>query len=106
MKLAGEFEYLGDAYPGDPEFDAPPPKGVVKLFYPGDTDAEEGAGDGVYKRCGFFRCPWWRWGGFKEAATRQQPDRAAKGIYPIASIVLVPQRTRAGSGERRKAGGS
>ncbi len=99
MKLAGEFEHLGDAYPGDPEFDAPPPRGVVKLFYLG-ADAEIGTADAVYTRCGFFRCPWWRWGGFKEAATRQQPDRAAKGIYPIASIVVVPKRANPGGDER------
>ena len=43
MKLAGEFEYLGDAYRGDPEFEAPPPKGVVKLFYLG---RDEPGGEG------------------------------------------------------------
>lgn len=91
MKLAGEFEFLGDAFRGDPEFDAPPKKGVVKLFYPG-RDAGGEAGDaGAPIRCGFFRCPWWRWGAFKEAATRLQPDRKAQGIYPVATIVVVQQ---------------
>jgi len=84
MKLAGEFECLGDAYRGDREFDAPPKKGVVKLFYlPSDPAATEP------ERCGFFKCPWWRWGAFKEAVTRNQPDRKAKGIYPVAMIERV-----------------
>jgi hypothetical protein len=90
MKLAGEFEFVGDAYPGDREFDAPPPKGVVKLFYLADEAPEDAAAGATYKRCGFFRCPWWRWGAFKEAATRHQPDRKAEGIYPVASIIAVP----------------
>ena len=91
MKLAGEFEFLGNAYRGEPEFDAPPPKGVVKLFYPhGDAPPDAPAG-AASERCGFFRCPWWRWGAFKEAATRLQPGRSAKGIYPIASIIETAQ---------------
>jgi hypothetical protein len=94
MKLAGEFQHLGDAYFGDPEFDAPPPKGVVKLFYPAAASAEESPNAGVAKRCGFFECPWWRWGAFKEAATRHQPDRAAKGLYPIATISFEPERAK------------
>jgi hypothetical protein len=105
MKLAGEFEFLGDAYQGDPEFDASPPKGVVKLFYLGRDvpgDMEDG---GTYERCGFFKCPWWRWGAFKEAATRLQPDRAARGIYPIASIVVVPNRAEANAVRKQEAGG-
>src|ERR1700740_872427 len=101
MKLAGEFEFLGYAYKGDPEFDAPPPKGVVKVFYLG-RDAAEDAGDaedgGHRERCGFYQCPWWRWGGVKAAATRLQPDRKAKGIYPNANIVAVPVRGEVGSG--------
>ena len=84
MKLAGEFEHLGDAYPGDPDFERPPPKGVVKLFYPAASDSDESP-----NRCGFFRCPWWRWGAFKEAATRHQHDRKAEGIYPVARICTV-----------------
>jgi hypothetical protein len=87
MKLAGEFEHLGDAYFGEPEFDAPPPKGVVKLFYPAAT--EHGLDGRGVKRCGFFKCPWWRWGAFKEVATRHHPDRVAKGVYPIATIFVV-----------------
>ena len=93
MKLAGEFEFLGDAYKGDPEFDAPPPKGVVKLFYLPHDAPPVAVDEPSYDRCGFFECPWWRWGAFKEAATRLQPNQAARGIYPIASIVTVPART-------------
>ena len=108
MKLAGEFEFLGDAYRGDPEFGAPPPKGVVKLFYLG-RDAAEGVGDtqdgGTRDRCGFFQCPWWRWGAFKEAATRLQPDRKARGIYPNATIVVVPLRAEAGSAPKPEPSG-
>ena len=89
MKLAGEFEFLGNAYKGDVEYDAPPPRGVVKLFYPG----QDGTGDAG--RCGFFRCPWWRWGAFKDAATRLQPDRRAHGIYPIATIFLLADQADA-----------
>lgn len=100
MKLAGEFEFLGDAYRGDPQFDAPPPKGVVKLFYlgrdapadapaPGPDDAPPGEGA---QRCGFFKCPWWRWGAFKEAATRHLPDQKARGIYPVATITRTAPR--------------
>ena len=104
MKLAGEFEFLGDAYKGDPEFDAPPPKGVVKLFYPSHDAPVDAVDEPSYERCGFFECPWWRWGAFKEAATRLQPDRAALGIYPIASIVAIPAAD-AGSGRKREGGG-
>jgi hypothetical protein len=105
MKLAGEFEFLGDAYRGEPEFDAPPPKGVVKLFYL-DRDAPEEAKDGeTSERCGFFKCPWWRWGAFKEAATRLQPDRAARGIYPNATIVAVPNRAQSDGQRKQQTGG-
>ena len=104
MKLAGEFEFLGDAYEGDPEFDAPLPKGVVKLYYPGGDVPGDMAEGAVRLRCGFFRCPWWRWGAFKEAATRRQPDRAAKGIYPIATIVLITDHAEAEAASNRKAG--
>jgi hypothetical protein len=105
MKLAGEFEFLGDAYPGDPEYDAPPKKGVVKLFYP-PSDATGDREDGAPSiRCGFFRCPWWRWGAFKEAATRLQPDRTARGIYPVATIVTVSNRSTADPVPNQKANG-
>jgi hypothetical protein len=97
MKLAGEFEFLGDAYRGDPQFDAPPPKGVVKLYYLGEETAEPDDEDAGAKRCGFFQCPWWRWGAFKEAATRHLPDQVAQGIYPVASIVQQPSRPKAAS---------
>jgi hypothetical protein len=100
MKLAGEFEFLGDAYPGDPEYDAPPKKGVVKLFYlPNGPSADRTSGESA-GRCGLFRCPWWRWGAFKEAATRLQPDRKATGIYPVATIVAVPIQREAGGADR------
>jgi hypothetical protein len=95
MKLAGEFEYLGAAYRGDREFDAPPPKGVVKLFYLGRDVLPGVENGGTSERCGFFKCPWWRWGAFKEAATRHQPRtgdgvQAARGRFPVAAIVVVP----------------
>ena len=103
MKLAGEFEFLGNAYEGDPEFDSIPPKGVVKLIYPGgDADAENGGGR---VRVGFFKCPWWRWGAFKEAATRRQPDRSAKGIYPVATIVMASERVAFAPARKRRAAG-
>ena len=89
MKLAGEFEFLGNAYPGEPEFDSEPPKGVVKLFYPRAEPRDTGADGDDAERCGFFKCPWWRWGAFKEAATRLQPDRTARGRYPNAFIVAA-----------------
>jgi hypothetical protein len=95
MKLAGEFEFLGEAYRGDPEFDAPPPKGVVKLFYPGPDGPGDEEGGATAERCGFFKCPWSRWGAFKEFATRHQPDRAARGTYPVASIVVASGRAQA-----------
>ncbi len=74
MKLAGEFEFLGDAYPGQPEFDAAPPDGVVKLVYPGA------------ERCGFFQCAPARWAAFKEAASHLHPNLAARGDYPNATF--------------------
>ena len=105
MKLAGEFEFLGYAYRGDPEFDAPPPKGVVKLYY-SSLDALEDVEEGKpSERCGFFKCPWWRWAAFKEAATRHQPDRTARGRFPNASIVAVPDRLEAGAGRTQESGG-
>jgi hypothetical protein len=97
MKLAGEFEFLGDAYRGAREYDAPPPKGVVKLFYLGQDGPGDAADGAPTDRCGFFKCPWWRWGAFKEAATRHQPDRAARGRYPVATIVVIPGRAKAES---------
>ena len=102
MKLAGEFEFLGDAYRGDPEFDAPPPKGVVKLFYL-DHNPDPAKGP-TSERCGFFQCPWWRWGAFKEAATRLQPDRKAKGIYPVAKVELVAHLANSTSAHPREGG--
>jgi len=104
MKLAGEFEFLGAAYQGDPEFDAPPKKGVVKLFYP-DSDPSGDAEGGARGRVGFFRCPWWRWGAFKEAATRMQPDRKAQGIYPNATIVVTSHAVEAQPERKRNAAG-
>jgi hypothetical protein len=103
MKLAGEFEFLGDAYKGDREFDAPPKKGVVKLFYPSSDVADPGTGG--RERVGFFKCPWWRWGAFKEAATRLQPDRKAQGIYPNATIVLTSEAVAAQPERKRNAAG-
>ncbi len=85
MKLAGEFEFLGYAYEGDPEFDAPPAKGSVKLLYPSGAPGL-GEGDPAKVRAAFFKCPWWRWGAFKEAATRHEPDRKAVGVYPVATV--------------------
>jgi len=105
MKLAGEFEFLGNAFPGDPEFDAPPRKGVVKLFYPRGDGPEDGENGGASGRCGLFRCPWWRWGAFKEAATRLQPGRVAKGIYPVATIVAAPSRVQPEAALRQAPGG-
>lgn len=104
MKLAGEFEFLGDAYKGDPEFDKPPPKGVVKLFYPVGDPTGDGE-DTARERCGFFKCPWWRWGAFKEAATRLQSDRAARGIYPNATIVVAPDPAEAAVRRKQEPGG-
>jgi hypothetical protein len=105
MKVAGEFEFLGDAYRGDPQFDAPPPKGVVKLFYLGDNGPAD-TGDGANsKRCGFFKCPWWRWGAFKEAVTRHLPDQAAHGIYPVASIVRIANRVQTDPLRKQESGG-
>jgi hypothetical protein len=103
MKLAGEFEFLGDAYPGSPDFDAAPPKGVVKLFYlAGEGVAADADG---YGRCGFFKCPWWRWGAFKEAATRLIPDRAAQGTYPIAYIVAIPLPSQTNAPSKKESNG-
>jgi hypothetical protein len=102
MKLAGEFEHLGYAFKGDPEFDAPPPKGVVKLYYPGGLDGE---GSQSSSRVGFFKCPWGRWGAFKEAATRMQPDRKAWGIYPTATIGPVSHRPHAAPADKHAASG-
>jgi hypothetical protein len=85
MKLAGEFESLGFAKRGESEFDAPPPEGVVKLYY---LDEDLNGGE-LHNRCGFFECPWWRWGAFKEAATRHQPSVKAQGNYPNASIIRI-----------------
>jgi hypothetical protein len=109
MKLAGEFEFLGYAYRGDPEFDAPPPKGVVKLFYLGRDAPEDMPEDDRHgetsERCGFFKCAWWRWAGFKEAAARHHADRAARGRYPVASIVVVPSRAPAEPAHKEALGG-
>jgi len=105
MKLAGEFELLGYAYPGDPEFDAPPPKGVVKLLYPPSEAANGQDGDEASGRCGFFKCPWWRWGAFKEAATRLQPERKATGIYPVATITTIEAPAEAAVLRKQAPGG-
>ncbi len=76
----------------------------MKLFYLAGEGSEAADSDG-YGRCGFFKCPWWRWGAFKEAATRLIPDRAAQGTYPIAHIVAVPLRPRTDSLPKQESNG-
>jgi hypothetical protein len=106
MKLAGEFEFLGDAFRGDPQFDAPPPKGVVKLYYLNEDASGDDKHEAASKRCGFFECPWWRWGAFKEAATRHLPGQVAQGIFPVAFIVArAPDPARAVSAVPLERGG-
>jgi len=102
MKLAGEFEHLGYAYEGDPDYDKPLPKGVVKLIYSERSTEADGGGRA---RCGFFKCPWWRWGAFKEAATRMQPDLKATGIYPVATIAAAQDEAARAPSKREATGG-
>ena len=100
MKLAGEFEFLGYAYEGDAEFDRPPKKGVVKLLSP---VGGAGGDDPTRLRAAFYKCPWWRWGAFKEAATRHDAGRKAVGVYPVATVEARSAGAGAQSGRALKA---
>jgi hypothetical protein len=97
LKLGGEFEFLGTAEKGEYAFDAPPPRGVVKLYYLG-PNARPGREPDPPTRAGFFRCPRSRFGAFKRANARWDGFASwgkyeTTGNYPTAHTVIVPDRT-------------
>ena len=91
-RIGGRFVFLGSAHEGEPAFDAPPPRGVVKCF--SNTTGKDG--EKIHEgTAGFFVCARVHFSAFKKAMSAWNGFASwgyydTIGTYPLARVIIVP----------------
>lgn len=101
-KFAGRFRFYGTLDEGEPQYDLPPPPGVVRVQYKYEDRTGENMGhvyQGQKGRVGFFQCSRFEFSSFLHAWANWNShtswgDYDAEGNYPNAKTLVVPRGKR------------